>query len=280
MGLNRNIKLKLNELLRKLSGAEWALIRTIIAKGSQKTTTLWIWALHADAHDFAAALQPTRENKYELARKVLASNLAHLSVVLFWISGMHFHGAYFSNYIAWIKDPLSTSPTSQYVWEVVSQGSINAELGGFSQGLHITSGLFNVWIGQGIISLNVLKGISSVGLLGSLILLISSYLHMHVSIQQSSAGLYKKLKTVLPHHLSIMAGLGSLSWSGHEIHIANPTLKMLEWGIEPGLIPSGRELLSKAVFENVAETTLYIKVQKELNTHWCSLEPSAMALHH
>merc|ERR1712187_456551 len=190
------IKFNIIKLLRKLSGSEWASTRTIIAKGSVKTTTVWIWALHADAHDFSgssktASSSTTEAIKYELSRKVFSSNLAHLSVLLFWISGMHFHGAYFSNYSEWIKDPFAISPTSQYVWEVVSQGAINAELGGFSQGLYITSGSFNVWITQGIVSLNTLKGISSVGILGACLILISSYFHMHISIQHSKAGLKK-----------------------------------------------------------------------------------------
>merc|ERR1712039_641279 len=294
--MGRNIKQTLSyiQLLRKLSGSEWASTRTIIAKGSIKSTTVWIWALHADAHDFAAggktASYRATGNKHELSRKVFSSNLAHLSVVLFWISGMHFHGAYFSNYSAWVNEPLSISPTSQYVWEVVSQGTLNAELGGFSQGIYITSGLFNIWITQGIISLNTLKGISAVGLSGAGLILISSFLHMHISIQHQTGGLYKKLKTILPHHLSIMLGLGSVSWSGHEVHIANPTLKMLERGIEPGLIPSGNELLSKAVFYSVYQEAqselgkntlaLYLSGQSKLNNYWCSLEPSSMAFHH
>merc|ERR1712060_161490 len=145
MGKTRSINSNINKLLRKLSGSEWASTRTIIAKRSLKTTTLWIWALHADAHDFAASSPSGTKNKHELSRKVFSSNLAHLSVVLFWISGMHFHGAYFSNYSLWIKDLFLISPTFQYVWEVVSQGALNAELGGFSQGLYITSGLFNIW---------------------------------------------------------------------------------------------------------------------------------------
>merc|ERR1712187_473318 len=190
---NRIIK----QLLRKLSGSEWASTRTIIAKGSIKSTTVWIWALHADAHDFALSSKTGSSSnaggsKYELSRKVLASNLAHISVVIFWISGMHFHGAYFSNYSEWIKEPFSISPTCQYVWEVVSQGALNAELGGFSQGLYVTSGLFNIWITQGIINLNTLKGISSVGLFISGLALIAAYLHMHISTQQLTAGLYKK----------------------------------------------------------------------------------------
>merc|ERR1712203_423031 len=103
-------------------------------------------------------------------------------------------------------------------------------------------------ITQGIMNINTLKGISSVGLFLSGSVLLAAYYHMHISFQYYTGGLYKKLKTILPHHLSIMLGLGTLSWSGHEVHIANLTLKMLERGIEPGLIPSGHELLSKGVF--------------------------------
>merc|ERR1712113_122530 len=269
--------------------------RTIISKGSIKTTTLWIWALHADAHDFGSSSKTGSSSntggiKHELSRKVFSSNLAHLSLVLFWISGMHFHGAYFSNYSAWIKGPLEVSPTSQYVWEVVSQGALNAELGGFRQGLYITSGLFNIWITQGIVSLQTIKGIALVGLLGSGVILAASYFHMHISIQQASGGVYKKLKTVLPHHLSIMLGMGSLSWSGHEFHITNITLKMLECGIEPGIIPSGHELLSRGVFYSIYQEAhtdfsvnsiaLYIGGQAKMNSYWCSLEPTIMACHH
>merc|ERR1712060_479215 len=151
--------------------------KTIITKRLVRITTIWIWALHADVHDFIGLLKiillsTTNKTKHELLRKVFSSNLAHLSVLLIWISGMYFHRAYFSNYLRWIKEPFAISPTSQYVWEVVSQGAINAELGGFSQGLYITSGLFNVWITQGIININTLKVISSVGLfLSGLVLL-------------------------------------------------------------------------------------------------------------
>merc|ERR1712203_1339223 len=106
-------------------------------------------------------------------------------------------------------------------------------------------------ITQGIININILKGISSTELSPLNLILLAAYYHMHISFQYYTGGLYKKLKTILPHHLSIMLGLGTLSWSGHEVHIANPTLKMLERGIEPGLIPSGNELLSKGVFYSI-----------------------------
>ena len=68
------------------------------SKGPQTTT--WIWNLHSDAHDFHIQQSFRPMN---IARKVFASNLAHLSIVFFWITGMHFHGAYFSNYDIWLN---------------------------------------------------------------------------------------------------------------------------------------------------------------------------------
>jgi photosystem I P700 chlorophyll a apoprotein A1 len=59
-----------------------------LSKGVKTTT--WIWNLHADAHDFDIH-NPTQT----ISIKVFSSNLAHLSVVFFWLGGMHFHGAYF-----------------------------------------------------------------------------------------------------------------------------------------------------------------------------------------
>merc|ERR1712203_890674 len=139
-------------------------------------------------------------------------------------------------------------------------------------------------ITQGIMNINTLKGISSVGLFLSGSVLLAAYYHMHISFQYYTGGLYKKLKTWVPHHLSIMLGLGTLSWSGHEVHIANSTLKMLERGIEPGLIPSGNELLSKGIFYSIHKEerikfrennlTLYIAGESKMNNYWCSLEPS------
>merc|ERR1712203_1054482 len=116
------------------------------------------------------------------------------------------------------------------------------------------------------------------------LILLAAYYHMHISFQYYTGGLYKKLKTISPHHLSIMLGLGTLSWSGHEVHIANSTLKILERGIEPGLIPNSNELLSKGIFYSIHKEerikfrennlTLYIAGESKMNNYWCSLEPS------
>jgi hypothetical protein len=93
-----------------------------ISKGVD--STLSIWSLHSDAHDFSASYKTACVH-----RKVFSSNLAHLALVLFWILGMSFYGFYFLNYIEWINDKENVAPTSQLVWEVVGQGILNSDLG-------------------------------------------------------------------------------------------------------------------------------------------------------
>ena len=73
-------------------------------------TTPWIWNLHSDAHDFH--IQQSLSSM-KIRRKVFSSNLAHLSLVFFWMTGMHFHGAYFSNYDIWSRDPKHSLPSAQ-----------------------------------------------------------------------------------------------------------------------------------------------------------------------
>jgi photosystem I P700 chlorophyll a apoprotein A1 len=48
---------------------------------------------------------------------------------------------------------------------------------------------------------------------------------------------------MMNHHLSVLLGLGSLSWSGHQIHIALPINKLLDAGIAPQEIPLPHEFL-------------------------------------
>jgi hypothetical protein len=42
----------------------------------------------------------------EVSRKIFSAHFGQLAVIFLWISGMHFHGAYFSNYSAWLNDQL------------------------------------------------------------------------------------------------------------------------------------------------------------------------------
>ena len=205
--------------------------------------------MHADAHDFISQTRSSSGSKSllrldDISRKVFSSNLAHLSVVLLWLSGMSFHGAYFSNYLSWLVDKDHVIPTAQIVWDIVGQGSLNADVGGFKLGIPITSGLFYVWASWGITNLTQIKLISALSMSLALVSLYAAFFHMHISSQQASGGLYKKLKCVLPHHLVILCGLGSLSWAGHEFHVSQPINTILSHGIDPRLIESPTDMLN------------------------------------
>ena len=65
---------------------------------------------------------------------------------------MHFHGAYFSNYSAWLTDPISIKQSSQVVWPIVGQEILNADVGGNFQGVQTTSDWVQIWQVEGITS--------------------------------------------------------------------------------------------------------------------------------
>jgi len=89
------------------------------------------------AHDFEShTAKPT------VTSKVFASNLGHLSVVLIWLGGMHFHGAYYSNYNSFLISPKNTLPSAHIVWPIVGQDIFNMDLGTYFSGKVISSGLF------------------------------------------------------------------------------------------------------------------------------------------
>jgi len=218
-----------------------------LSKGPKTTT--WIFNLHADAHDFRALKTSSASSM------VFASNLAHLSLVLFWLAGMHFHGAYFSNYSVYLKDPKHCVPTAHLVWSLIGQDILNSDVGQGYLGIRITSGLFQLWRSQGLITQTHLKCACAASLLGTIIALTASYFHIHISsqIQQNDAsgtlGFFKKLKSLSAHHLSLLFGLGSISWSGHQVHISLPINRLLDSGIDPVLIPSPQHLLSRDLME-------------------------------
>ena len=64
-----------------------------LAKGPKTTT--WIWNLHADVHDFDSYTTSLED----VSRKIFSAHFGQLSLIFLWISGMHFHGAYFSNQV-------------------------------------------------------------------------------------------------------------------------------------------------------------------------------------
>ena len=163
-----------------------------LSKGPKTTT--WIWNLHSDAHDF-----DLRSGSRVLkTRKVFSSNLAHLSLVFFWIGGMHFHGAYFSNYSALLKDPKHCIPSAQLVWSIIGQDILLKDIGGYFQGIDIRSGIFQLWRSSGIITQTQLKyACLSASLLGTVICILGSYFHMHIS--WSSSWYYMKFKSLSIH---------------------------------------------------------------------------------
>jgi photosystem I P700 chlorophyll a apoprotein A1 len=128
-------------------------------KASSKgpTSTTWIWNLHADVHAYES-----HDGCSSLVdRKVFSSGLAHLSVVLLWISYLFLTGSYYSNYGSWLKDPLFVTPSSQVVASVVGQDILNETSSGYYfKGIHITSGLFRLWLNDGIFSVYLLKTLS------------------------------------------------------------------------------------------------------------------------
>ena len=214
-----------------------------LSKGPKTTT--WIWNLHSHPHDFdmgqrrfiwgTSSFVPPL-----IRRKVFSSNLGHLSLVFFWISGMGFHGAYFSNYDIWLKDPKHYLPSAHPLSSLIGQDILNSDIGSYFEGIHIRDGIFQLWRGTGIIRQIHLKYGSGVTLIGTMITLSGSYFHMHPSPPASS---YKKWSTSLGiHHLSLLFGFSSISWSGHEIHIGVPTTTFLDGGIDPLLIPCPQDL--------------------------------------
>ena len=206
-----------------------------LSKGPKTTT--WIWNLHSDAHDF----DMQSKLAIRLTRKVFSSNLAHLSLVFFWISYMHFHGAYFSNYDIWLKDPKHYLPSAHNVWSLIGQDILNSDIGNYFQGIHITSGIFQLWRSEGIITQIHLKYATCASLIGTIISCSGSYFHMHIS--WSTRSFYKKFKCLSIHHLSVLFGLSSISWCGHQIHISVPPNRLLDSGIDPVVMPCPQDLL-------------------------------------
>jgi photosystem I P700 chlorophyll a apoprotein A1 len=146
-----------------------------LSKGGQVTT--WIWNLHSDAHDFRTD---------SVLRKVFSSNLAHLSLVFFWLGGMHFHGAYFANTSAWNKDPKNGLPGVSYVYSLVGQDILNSDVGGYFQAINVTSGFFQLWMSSAMIEPFQLKYGCTASLIGTIVCLFSSYFHYHTGLSFTS----------------------------------------------------------------------------------------------
>jgi photosystem I P700 chlorophyll a apoprotein A1 len=208
--------------------------------------TSWIWYLHSSAHDFDIQTGSASQ----IARKVFSSGLAHLSLVFLWFGFLYLQGAYYSNYIDWLKDP-SIHPSAHIVSILIGQDILNSDASQSQaqaqststsfQGIHITSGLFQLWRALGTITTFQMKQQVVVAAFGTQVTLLASYFHQHIKYQ--SLWFYQQFKCLSIHHFILFFGLGSISWSGHQVHISVPIASMLEAGITPEYIPVPQQLL-------------------------------------
>jgi photosystem I P700 chlorophyll a apoprotein A1 len=206
-----------------------------LAKGPKTTT--WIWNLHADAHDFDMQTKSLED----VSRKIFSAHFGQLSIIFLWLSGMHFHGAYFSNYTSWLLNPLQIKPSAQSVYPVVGQEILNADVGGNFQGIQITSGFFQIWRAEGVTTQQQLYAISLGALAMSGLMLFAGWFHYHKAAPKLDW--FQNAESMLNHHLSGLLGLGSLAWAGHQIHIGNPINKLLDSGMDPKDLPDPHEFL-------------------------------------
>lgn len=235
-------------LLRTVNSTLWAAkgrVSKAMAKGPVSTS--WIFNIHAGAHDFDSSLDI--HTHALVARKVFSANLAHVSVVFFWLAGLHLSGAIMSNYGAWLRDPVHNYPSAQVVSDILGQDILNSKAGTF-EGIYVTSGLFSLWRSEGITSEVGLKASSAAALIMSVMTLLGAYIHMHLAPAQWSFS--KKIKSLGLHQLVILLGLGSISWAGHQYHIAVPVNRLLDAGINPNLIPSPQELLLNPIHSSLS----------------------------
>jgi photosystem I P700 chlorophyll a apoprotein A1 len=204
-----------------------------LAKGP--TTTTWVWNLHADAHDFDTHTSDLQE----ISRKVFSAHFGHLGIILIWISRRYFHGARFSNYEAWLVDPVQIKPSAQVVWPVVGQEILNGDVGGGFQGVQITSGLFQLWRADGIVSELQLFRTAIGSLTLARLIFFGGWFHYHKAAPRLEW--FQNVESIINHHLSGLLGLGSIAWAGHQIHIAVPVNRLLDNGVDPKEIPLPHE---------------------------------------
>jgi photosystem I P700 chlorophyll a apoprotein A1 len=204
-------------------------------KKGPKTTT-WIWDLHANVHDFDSF---TTEE--DTARKIFSAHFGHLGIIFIWLSGMYYHGAKFSNYTAWLSDPVSIKPSAQVVWNVVGQDILNGDVGGGFQGIQITSGLFHLWRASGITTEYQLLCTAIGGLVMAGLMFFAGWFHYHKAAPKLEW--FKNAESMMNHHLAGLLGLGSLSWAGHQIHVSIPINYYLDKGVPADQIPLPHEFI-------------------------------------
>ncbi|WP_287129674.1 photosystem I core protein PsaA [Candidatus Cyanaurora vandensis] len=208
-----------------------------LARGPKTTT--WIWDLHALAHDF----EVQTSDREDIARKIFAAHFGHLGVVFVWASIFYFYGALSSNYAAWVNSPTAIKPSAQFVFPVFGQEVLNdpsAAAQGFEQGgIVMTSGLFHLWRAVGYTNSTQLLASAVAALGAAALMMFAGWFHYHVRAPKLEW--FQNVESMLNHHLAGLLGLGSLSWTGHLIHVALPVNQMLDKGMRAEAIPLPHE---------------------------------------
>lgn len=155
-----------------------------------------------------------------------------------WFSALFFAGARFSNYDAWLLSPGKITANAQIVYSGSSllSDTFNGAGGQASfKGLSISSGVYSAWFSAGILTTSQLLTLALGGLILSIFWVLAGIWHNHrVSLTDS---VFSYAGAILKHHIGIVLGLGSISWSGHLVHYPR------EMGVSQG-VTSTQSLVS------------------------------------
>merc|ERR1712216_981718 len=77
--------------------------------------------------------------------------------------------------------------------------------------------------------------------MGAALMVFAGWFHYHKAAPKLEW--FQNAESMMNHHLAGLLGLGCLSWSGPQIHIALPINKLLDAGVTPQEIPLPHEFL-------------------------------------
>ena len=203
-----------------------------------------------------------------ISRRVFASHFGHLSLVFVWLSGMYFSGARFSNFEAWLHDPVRVHPSAQVAWAGLNQDVLNGDQGGGFAAIRITSGFMHLWRASGIVSEAQLFDTAMGSLLAACLMVLAGWFHYHRSVP--TLAWFNDANSMLNHHLAGLLGLGSLGWAGHQVHVAGTLNKCLELGLDPLAAPLPHEWIITP--ERISALYAGFELRNLLALNWPALE--------
>jgi len=188
---------------------------------AQNPTTNRIWYGIATAHDFESHDGMTEESLYQ---KIFATHFGQLAIIFLWASSLPFHIAWQGNFEQWIKDPLNVRPIAHAIWDPhFGQPAVDAfTQAGATNPVNIAySGVYQWYYTIGMRTNNDLYFGALFLMLFASVFLFAGWLHLQPKFRPSLSW-FKNAESRLNHHLAGLAGLTSLAWTGHLIHVAIP----------------------------------------------------------